>query len=184
VGTNGVAGVDTSVNDVGAGAGTSTGVVGVARGAVSVGDTRNTPGGTALGGVGVDGHDGILLDEFDLWNCQDSRPLQYSCSFERITHIGVVLESLDSGVIQSGSPALETLDIPDMVGLTLKQAHGISDRGSGNLVPELDKVLALNELDIAGSVDGSGLRAPGRGGQYQRQEREEGSGTHVGKLSR
>ena len=75
----GVGGLNTSIYDVDAGALTSTGVVGVrsaASLAVGMGDTRQTPGGRALGSegpllnavnlaeVGLD--NGILLDIFNL----------------------------------------------------------------------------------------------------------------------
>lgn len=61
--------VDTSVDDVGASACTGAVVVSVGRAAAGfVRDTGNTPRSARLGGVGVEGDDGILLDEFDLGN--------------------------------------------------------------------------------------------------------------------
>lgn len=73
----GVGSVDTRVNDVGAGTGTSGGVVDVrGRALFGVGDTAKTVWGTALGGKGpllnvlldVDGglDDGVLLNVLDL----------------------------------------------------------------------------------------------------------------------
>lgn len=75
-----VGGVDTSVDDVGAGTGTGSAVVGVGGTATALaGNTRETPGGTRLGDVGlllerglvelsqVGLDDGILLNVVDLY---------------------------------------------------------------------------------------------------------------------
>lgn len=69
-----VGGVDTGVDDVGAGSGAGGAVVdvgGLARGLG--GKTGETPRGDGgLGGVGVDGEDGLLLDVLDLVGVRDA----------------------------------------------------------------------------------------------------------------
>lgn len=66
--TYGVVLVDTSVEDVGAGAGTGAVVVDVrAAATAAVGDAAQTPGGVGLADVGVNGEDLLLLDVVDLW---------------------------------------------------------------------------------------------------------------------
>lgn len=62
-----VAGVDARVEDVRAGAGTGRVVVAVGASTTAAGrDAGQTPWGTRLSGVGVEGDDAVLLDEVDL----------------------------------------------------------------------------------------------------------------------
>lgn len=64
-----MAGVDTGVNDVGAGALAARGVVGVRGLARGPGrEAGKAPGSTVLSGVRVDGNHGILLNVLDLYN--------------------------------------------------------------------------------------------------------------------
>jgi hypothetical protein len=62
-----VVGLDAGVDDVRAGALTSAGVVGVASRTTGASrDPGKTPRRVGLGGVGLELHDGILLNEVDL----------------------------------------------------------------------------------------------------------------------
>ena len=64
----GVSGVDAGVNDIGACAGSVRVIASVGCLARCLaGETSDTPRGAALGDVGIDVEDGILLDVFDLW---------------------------------------------------------------------------------------------------------------------
>jgi hypothetical protein len=63
-----VSGKNTGVNDVGTNTRTSAIVVDVVGGRErSMGNTRNTPGRAALGDIGVDGNNSILLNKLDLY---------------------------------------------------------------------------------------------------------------------
>ena len=154
-----VGGVNASVDDVGAGAGTGVGIVGVggASGG-SRGDTGKTPGGASLGLL--DGDNGVLLNVVDR---------------------GVVLESLELGGGQAGSEAAEALGV-GVVGLGLDGVDGRVDGGADGVLGELDNVLALKDLGVAGSQDGSGRVAlDGRGGGQRHGDESEKSGsTHDG----
>lgn len=69
----GVGSVNTGVDDVGASTGTSGVVVGVGGLALGLlGDTSDAPGSGALGDVGVDGEDGLLLNVLDLLCVRDA----------------------------------------------------------------------------------------------------------------
>ncbi len=98
-----------------------------------------------------------------------------------MTNIRVVLQSLDGCVVKSASEAPEAGDVIDMVGITLKGSQGIIQTGRGDLILHLDDELALDEISTPRLDKGGRLGTPGRSGKCQRQQREDGSGTHFGK---
>ena len=157
----GVGGVDTSVNDVGAGAGTARVVVGVGgRASVPVGETGKTPGSTSLGDVGLGGEDGVLLDVLDL---------------------GVEAESLNGLVVELTGEALEgTLVALGGLATTDALANSAVDDGLGGGRLVLDDVLAGNDLASSGGlVERSTLLNRGGGGEGKsREEGDEGRQMH------
>lgn len=124
--THRVAGINTGVKDVRASTGTSAVIEDVAGSTVStVGDTSQTPGGTGLGGVGLDGHDGILLDVVD---------------------IRVVTQGLEGGLVEVAGEAAEG-SIEDVLGgLGQDAGDGTVDGGEGGVVLELDNVAVGDEI--------------------------------------
>lgn len=155
-----MASIDTSVQDVSAGAGAGRVVVDVrGRAAATVRDTAETPGGTGLGGVGLEGDDGVLLNEVD---------------------VGVVAEGVEGLLVQAAGEAAEAV-LEDVVDVVLGQdAHGVLQGGECGGVLELDDVLVSDESAglAAGGEERSGLGTLGRCGQHHGQEAEEDRQTH------
>lgn len=122
-------------------------------------DAAETPGGTGLGGVGLEGDDSVLLNEVD---------------------IGVVAEGVEGLLVQAAGEAAEAV-LEDVVDVVLGQdAHGVLQRGQRGGVLELDNVLVGDESAglAAGGEERSGLSALGRCGQHHGQEAEEDRQTH------
>lgn len=154
----GVAGRDTSVEDVGAGALTSGVIVGVGGASGGgAGDTGKTPRSVLLSGL--DGDNGILLNEVD------GR---------------VVAEALELGLGQGGGEAREALGV-GVVGIGGDGGDGRRDGGGDGVLLEADNVVVLDELSSAGDDDGGGRVAldSGRGGHGHGDEGEEGRGVHL-----
>lgn len=67
-----------------------------------------------------------------------------------------------------------------MLRVALEGVHGVLEGRGGSIIIELDDVLALDELRSSRLDKGGRLGPLGRGGECQRQKREEEGGTHVG----
>lgn len=157
-------GVDTGIDNVGAGAGTSSIVVGVGgAGAVGarVGDTGQAP--RSVGLSGGDLHDRVLLDVQD---------------------VGVVSEVVKLIILEGGSEAVEVSAV-GVVGVGLDGADGRGDGEARGLLlgNQLHDVLAGDGVGTTREDEGSGrvTLSDGRGGGHgQRHEGEESRGTHLG----
>ena len=91
----------------------------------------------------------------------------------------MVGERVQSSLVQLGGETLEGTSLPLVLSLALEQAQGVVDRSNGHAILELDNVLALDEVvtSITGLQNGGrAANALGsRGGESQRQQRENGS---------
>ena len=146
---------DTSVQDVGASAGTCGVVVGVGGAAGGrAGDKGKAPWSVVLGDL--DGEDGILLGVVDG---------------------GVVAEGLKLLLDQGGGEARETLGVGEV---SIGSDGG--DGGGDGVLLHANNVVALDELSIVKSSDSSrSVTLDGRkGGHGHGDESEESRGRHIG----
>lgn len=145
-----VGSVDTSVDDVGAGTGTSSAVIGVGSATAALaGDTGKTPSSRGLGDIGlllnlskVGLDNGILLDVVNLCIVSISNPMLKLAG----TYTGQVAEQVNNVISHVSRETTKTTEVVDMSGVLLEKLQ------SG--VDEVLKVLVLH-LDNVASWDGS-----------------------------
>jgi hypothetical protein len=174
-----MASVNAGIQDVAASTGAGAGIihiVGVASGAV--GDAAQTPRSTRLGGVGVKGDNGILLDVVNLEKVSVGAAIGWA---RRRAYIGVVTESLQGLLVELSSETLEEGAVDSIGGSGEDAGDGIVDGGEGGLVLELDNVLVGNKVIALGGQERGGLGTLGLGSsQDHGQDSEEDVETHDG----
>jgi hypothetical protein len=114
---------------------------------------------------------------------QDILDFRFIKSFPCLAYILVVLNGLKGCRAQLGGEALETVTVPDMLGIALEERHGAVYRGGRNARLHLDDVLAGDEAgDIPGHEHGSRATGPfvdDRAGKCQRQQGEKSGDLHL-----
>lgn len=166
--------VDTGVNDVGAGTGTSSVVisVGTATGALA-GDTGKTPGSRGLGDIGlllelskVGLDNGILLDVVDLCTISISKfHVEIAAAYTR-----QVAEQVDNVISHVSRETTEATEFVDVSGVLPEKLQGVVDQSIKVLVLHLDNVTSRDGSASTGNDD---WRRQGKSHWQKRDEKRE-----------
>lgn len=177
----GVGGVDTSVDDVRARAGTGAVIVGVGGRSLGLGrETSQAPRSVALRDISVDGEDGLLLNILDLYHVSANETGIHFPGY-CATYLREVAELLEEVHVKFAGEALEALVAVDKVGLFAlagDAAQGSIESLAAGTLLQLDDVLAGDDLASARLDKGSALVDGARGrrsGHRRGDEGEEGS---------